>query len=79
MKTEEVLLARYQGSPLLSLTQLAEVLDRSPAGLRISLSGNGELAQMLRPGRIKIGRRLYYHVSVVAQVIDERLQSSALK
>lgn len=79
MKTEEVLLARYQGSPLFSLTQLAEVLDRSPAGLRIPLSGNGELAQMLRPGRIKIGRRLYYHVSVVAQVIDERLQFSALK
>lgn len=79
MKTEEVLLACYQGSPLFSLTQLAEVLDRSPAGLCISLSGNGELAQMLRPGRIKIGRRLYYHVSVVAQVIDERLQSSALK
>ena len=79
MKTEEVLFARYQGSPLFSLTQLAKVLDRSPAGLRVPLSGNRELAQMLRLGRIKIGRRLYYRVSVVAQVIDERLQSSALK
>lgn len=78
MNTEEVLLARYRGSPLLSLTQLAEVLDRSPAGLRISLAGNGELARMLRPGRIKIGRRLYFHVSTVARVIDEARSQSGV-
>lgn len=70
MNTEEALLARYRGSPLLTLVQLAELLDRSPAGLRISLAGNNELAQKLRPARIKIGRRVYFRVSEVAQVID---------
>ncbi len=70
MNTEEALLARYRGSPLLTLVQLAEVLDRSPAGLRISLAGNNELAQKLRPARIKIGRRVYFRVNAVAQIID---------
>ena len=55
------------------------VRQESGRTAHLSVRKWGTLAQMLRPGYIKIGRRLYYHVSVVAQVIDDRLQSSALK
>jgi hypothetical protein len=70
MTTEEVLLQRF-GSPLLTIQQVAEVLNRSPEGLRISLAGDGDVARRLRPGRVKIGRRVYCRVSALAQLIDE--------
>jgi len=71
MKTQDVILDRFGGSPLLSLSQVAEILHRSPEGLRITLSGNNELAQKLRPARVKIGRRVYFRVSDIALLIDE--------
>ena len=70
MTTEEVLLQRY-GSPLLTIQQVAEVLDRSPEGLRISLAGDGDVARRLRPAKVKIGRRVYWRASTLARVIDE--------
>lgn len=70
MTTEEVLLQRY-GSPLLTIQQVAEVLDRSPEGLRISLAGEGDVARRLRPSKVKIGRRVYWRTNGVAQMIDE--------
>lgn len=39
--TEAQLFEKY-GSPLLSLDNVAEILDRSPNGLRVSLSSNNE-------------------------------------
>jgi hypothetical protein len=71
MTTEEVLLNRYGGSPLLSLIQLAEILHRSPEGLRITLSGDNELARKLVPGKVKIGRRVYFRTAEIARFIDE--------
>lgn len=71
MTTEELILTHNGGSPLLSLSQVAEILHRSPEGLRITLSGNTELAQSLRPCRIKIGRRVYFRVAGIARLIDE--------
>ncbi|RTB35165.1 DNA-binding protein [Pseudomonas aeruginosa] len=71
MTVEETLLNRYGGSPLLSLEQLAEVLHRSKNGLRISLSGDNELSAKLRPGKVKIGRRIYFKTAAVARVIEE--------
>ena len=71
MKTQDVILDRFGGSPLLSLSQVAEILHRSPEGLRITLSGNNELAQKLRPARVKIGRRVYFRVTDIALLIDE--------
>ncbi len=70
MTTEEVLLQRF-GSPLLTTQQVAEVLDRSPEGLRISLAGQGEVANLLRPAKVKIGRRVYWRAATLARVIDE--------
>lgn len=68
---EELLLNRYDGSPLLSLEQLAEVLHRSKDGLRISLSSDSELSRKIRPFRIKIGRRIYFRTAAIARFIDE--------
>lgn len=71
MTTEELILSRTGGSPLLSLTQVAEILHRSPEGLRITLSGDSELARSLRPCKIKIGRRVYFKIQDIVRLIDE--------
>ncbi|GGH93464.1 plasmid-related protein [Pseudomonas fluvialis] len=71
MTTEEQILLACGGSPLLSLEQVAEILHRSPAGLRITLTGNNELARKLGTARLKIGRRVYFRVTAIANLIDE--------
>ncbi|HBO5136186.1 hypothetical protein D9M71_795350 [compost metagenome] len=71
MTTEELILSTSGGSPLLSLVQVADILHRSPEGLRITLSGDNELARKLRPARVKIGRRVYFRVAAIARFIDE--------
>ena len=43
MTIEEVLVKQY--GPLLSLAELAMILDRSPDGLRISLRSSGRVGQ----------------------------------
>jgi len=67
--TENFLLQKY--GPLLSLAQLATVLDRSADGLRLSLRQNSELSRKFNPARKKIGRRVYFRSALVAQVLDE--------
>jgi hypothetical protein len=67
--TESFLLQKY--GPLLSLVQLASLLDRSVDGLRLSLRQDGEMAAKFNPARKKIGRRVYFRAAVVAQVLDE--------
>lgn len=68
METENFLLQKY--GPLLSLEQLAGLLDRSVDGLRISLSGGGEVADKFNPARKKIGRRIYFVTVRIAAVLD---------
>ena len=58
MTIEDTLLQRF--GPLLSMAQLASVLDRSPDGLRISLRATNEWAQRINKARLKIGRRVYF-------------------
>lgn len=71
MTTEEFLYRKYGGSPLLSFSQVAEILHRSPEGLKITLRTNCELANQLKPNRVKIGRRVYFKVSDIANLIDQ--------
>ncbi len=71
MTTEELILTSNGGSPLLSLSQVAEILHRSPEGLRITLSGDNEISRNLKPCRLKIGRRVYFRVAGIARFIDE--------
>jgi hypothetical protein len=67
MTLEEVLVRRY--GPLLSLSQLAVVLDRSPDGLRISLRGPGEWAAKFNAAKLKVGGRVYFRTSQVAEFL----------
>lgn len=66
MTIEETLLTRY--GPLLSINQLASVLDRSPDGLRISLRTASEWSAKINTTCLKIGRRVYFRTSQVAQL-----------
>lgn len=69
-ETEQILLAQFN-SPLLSLAQVAQLLNRSPEGLRITLAGDNELARRLALAKKKIGRRVLFRVSELAKFIDE--------
>ena len=55
---------------LISQTQLAELLGRTPGGLRYSLCyPSDEHTRALKACGRKIGRRVYYPASEVAQII----------
>ena len=69
MTAEEQLLKRY--GPLLSLTDLSDLLKRSPDGLRISLRSQSEFANKWNSAKRKVGRRVYFKASDVAGLIDE--------
>lgn len=66
--TKKILAEKY--GLLLDLKQVAEVLHRSPEGMRFTLRGESSLAQKLRTGRQKIGRRVLFRVDVVASIVD---------
>jgi len=64
-------------SVLLTLDQLAEILDRSPEGLRISLStSRADWAQHINSTKIHIGRRIYFRTEAIARLIDEEFSGS---
>lgn len=69
MTIEETLVQRF--GPLLSIAQLATVLDRSPDGLRISLRATNEWTQRINKARLKIGRRVYFRTSQIAEVLSD--------
>lgn len=68
---EHQITERY--GPLLSQTQLAELLGRSTGGLRYSLSYpcDHQTRALKACGR-KIGRRVYYPANEVAEIIIGR-------
>lgn len=68
MTTKEYLISRF--GLLLTLEDLSAVLKRSPDGLRISLRGKSSFAKDWRGARTKIGRRVYFHAHVVADLIE---------
>lgn len=71
MTNVDLLLGFSGGSPLLSLNQLAGILNRKPAGLRMTLAGDNELSRKLIPARKKVGKRVYFRVLEVAKFLDE--------
>ena len=68
--TEQLILDHYN-SPLLSLAQVAHILNRSPQGSRVTLSGDNEIARKLGPAKKRIGKRVLFCVSDLARFIDE--------
>ena len=71
MTTEQILIERY--GPLLTMAQLAELLHRSSDGLRLTLRGGSDLAESLRQGRRKMGRRVLFRAEIVARILDGEL------
>jgi hypothetical protein len=67
---EETLTKQY--GPLLSITQLAALLDRSPDGLRITLRSSGEWVSKINATRLRLGRRVYFRTAEVANVLGIR-------
>jgi len=66
---EQSITTRY--GILLSQTQLAELLGRTPGGLRYSLSyPSDQHTRDLKASGRKIGRRVYYPAAEVAQIIE---------
>ena len=61
--------------PLLSLQELAEILHRSPGGLRIALRGEQSYAKKINATRIRIGRRIYFSTPDIARLISGEFQS----
>jgi len=55
-----------QYGPLLSLVQLAELLHRSPDGLRIALRSSQPYADRINEARVKVGRRVYFRTATIA-------------
>lgn len=71
MRMEEALVQKY--GPLLSVAQLAQILDRSTEGLRVSLRGGGSpWIDHINSARLKIGRRVYFRTAEIAKFLAER-------
>jgi len=67
MPIEEALTGQY--GPLLSMAQLAKVLDRSAEGLRVSLRNDTEWARQLNAAKMKLGRRVYFRTAEIAKFL----------
>ncbi len=70
--------------PLLTLVQLASLLDRSPNGLRLALAEANPYAIRLNAAKLRIGRRVYFLRAEVERFLldqnrDERTASHALE
>ena len=74
MSAEETLIRQY--GPLLSINQLAAILDRSPDGLRTTLRSSGEWVNQINATRLRPGRRLYFRTVEVADVLESGRQTS---
>lgn len=68
MSIEETLVTQY--GPLLTITQLAKILNRSPEGLRISLRSSSEWVCKVNASRFRLGRRVYFRTIEIATILD---------
>lgn len=57
--------------PLLTIAQLAKILNRSPEGFRISLQSSRPWVQRIKATRVRVGRRVYFRTSEVAAILSE--------
>ena len=70
MTTEGTLIKQY--GPLLSINQLAGILDRSADGLPTTLRSSGEWVNKINAARLRSGRRLFFRTVEVADVLGIR-------
>ena len=77
MTIEERLVERF--GPLIPLSGLAVLLDRSPEATRMFLRSGSEMAQRINTSKIKVGRRLYFRATDIAVFLSagtEQLQET---
>ena len=67
MTTEEYLLKQY--GPLMSMTDIAALLDRSPEGIRVALYSDTDVFRKLKPTMLRIGRRVYFRTLQVKEAL----------
>ena len=70
MTIEEILVKQY--GPLLSLAELGLNLDRSPEGLCWSPRSSREGVGRINAARLRLGRRVHFRASEIANVLDAR-------
>jgi hypothetical protein len=58
--------------PLLTICQLARILDRSPEGLRVSLRKTTPWVQRINATRLRLGRRVYFRTAEIAAILSEK-------
>jgi len=69
MTTEAWLIKNY--GILMTMTDLAHLLDRSDDGIRITIQGSSPLGGKLRAIKIKVGRRVHFKAKDIALLVDE--------
>jgi len=67
MTTEKYLLQQY--GPLMSLTDVASLLDRSPEGVRVALYSDTDISRRLKPTMLRVGRRVYFRTLQVKDAL----------
>ena len=67
MSTAELLYKQY--GPLITLAQLAKMLDRSAEGLRLTLRNDSAFSKSVNGARIRLGRRVYFATDKIASVV----------
>lgn len=55
---------------LMSISDLADLLGRSPDGVRVSLYSDTEVSRKLKPTMVKVGRRVYFRTLQVKGALD---------
>lgn len=67
--TEAELVFQAYGS-YMTYEELAAYLKRSPDGLRITLGRDNALSRLLKPTRVKLGRRVYFRTLEVLNALS---------
>lgn len=68
MSVEDYLVERF--GLLMSISDLADLLGRSPDGVRVSLYTDTEVSRKLKPTMVKVGRRVYFRTLQVKDVLS---------
>ncbi|AMS18907.1 DNA-binding protein [Pseudomonas atacamensis] len=68
MTSEQYLLDRF--GPLMSMAQVANLLDRSADGFRVAMYSDSELSRKLKPAVVRVGRRVYFRTLQVNQALS---------
>ncbi|MBN8411446.1 plasmid-related protein [Halomonas litopenaei] len=67
MTVDDYLVGRF--GLLMSISDLADLLGRSPDGVRVSLYSDTEVSRKLKPTMVKVGRRVYFRTLQVKEVL----------